>query len=147
MKMELQRNLVGKINLTVIKENMVINLTAGEEIIPGKNLTEVGEIILEEDLTVEEEIILGKNLTKVEEIIPGKNLTEAGEIILEENHTVEEEIILGKNLTEAGEIILVENLATKKVVDRVIRKIILKILEIRAIGIVIENHLHNDKTI
>ena len=50
MKMERQRNMAGKINLTMIKENMVINLTAVEGIILGKNLTEV-----EEDLTVGEE--------------------------------------------------------------------------------------------
>ena len=56
------------------------------------------------------------------------------------------EIILGKNLTEVGEIILEENLPTKKVVGRVIRKILLTNLEIRAIETVIENHLHNDNS-
>jgi hypothetical protein len=89
-----------------------------EEIILVEDLTKVEEMVLEEDLTVEVEMVLERNLTKVEEII------------LEEDLTVEE-----------------ESQPTKKAVDEVTRIILLRNLEIRAIETVIENHHLKDSSI
>ena len=73
---------------------------------------------LEEDLTGEEEIILGKNLIE------------------------EEEIILEKDLTAEE-----ESQPTKKAEDEVTRIRLLINMEIRAIGTVIGNHLLKDSSV
>jgi len=109
----MRRNL----NQIMTKENLVEDLTKGEERILEKDLTEVEEIILE------------KGLTEVEEIIMEKDLTEVEEIILEEDLTEEE-----------------ESQPTKKAVDEVTRIRLLINMEIRAIGTVIENHLLKDSS-
>ena len=121
----MRRNL----NQIMTKENLVEDLTKGEERILEKDLTEVEEIILEKGLTEVEEIIMEKDLTEVEEIILEKGLTE------------EEGIILEEDLTEVE-----ESQPTKKAVDEVTRIRLLINMEIRAIGTVIENHLLKDSS-
>ena len=136
MRMVLQRSMVDQISLIMVKKILEEDLTVEEEIVLERNLT-----VVEEDLTVEEEMVLERNLTKVEEIILEEDLTAEVEMVLERNLIVVEEIILEEDLT------VVENQPTKMVVGEVTRIILLINLEIRAIETVIENHHLKDSSI
>ena len=108
----------GNLNQVMTKENLVEDLTKGEE------------IILEKDLIGEEEIIMEKDLTEEEEIIMEKDLTGEGEIIMEKDLTGEE-----------------ESQPTKEAVDEITMVILLINLRIRALGTVVENHLVKDSSV
>ena len=70
--MDQRKGIRGNLNQIMTKENLVEDLTKGEEIILEKDLIGEEEIIMEKDLTGEGEIIMEKDLTGEEESQPTK---------------------------------------------------------------------------